>query len=152
MPETIRFFRNEVKFRLSGATLIRPWLSKVARKEGRRIGELNYIFCTDEYLLDMNREHLGHDYYTDIITFDLSEGKRRKIASAEPIIGDIYISVDRVKENAESYGVSFIVELQRVMVHGLLHLTGYKDKTKAEKAAMRLKEDACLSLLDGKRG
>mgnify|MGYP006292505977 FL=1 len=140
MPEKIRFFRNGVRFRLTESGLLKKWLEKVAHKEGGRLEGLNYIFCTDTFLLEMNRTHLGHDYFTDIITFDLS-------VDSGLITGDIYISVDRVRENATEFKEPFSRELQRVMVHGLLHLLGYKDKTKAEKEAMRRKEEACLSLL-----
>ena len=142
MPDNIRLIRNEVRLRIPAASKIPGWLKAIARKEKARIGELNYIFCTDEFLLSINQEHLGHDFYTDIITFDLSEGKG-------PVMGEIYISVDRVRENAATFDVSFSMELYRVMAHGLLHLLGYKDKKKEEKAKMRLKEDACLSLLLG---
>ena len=142
MPETIRFIRNEVRLRIPAASKIPGWLRSIARKERARIGELNYIFCSDQYLLALNREHLGHDYFTDIITFDLSEDRGT-------MMGEIYISVDRVRENASTFGVSFSTELYRVMAHGLLHLLGYKDKKKEDKAKMRLKEDACLSLLLG---
>lgn len=114
------------------------WLEKIAIRESREIGELNYIFCSDDYLLKVNQEYLNHDFFTDIITFDYSESH---------IEGDIYISVDRVKENAMSIEVSFKNELHRVLAHGLLHLLGYKDKSEKERKEMRLKEEACLSLL-----
>lgn len=142
MPDRIRFIRHEVRFRMSHATKIPAWLKTIAKRERSRIGALTYIFSSDEYLLEMNRQHLGHDYYTDIITFDLSEVKNQ-------VDGEIYISVDRVRENATTYGVSFPEELCRVMAHGLLHLLGYKDKRKDEKVTMRKKEDACLSLILG---
>jgi probable rRNA maturation factor len=108
--------------------------------EGFELEELNYIFCSDEYLHQMNLTYLNHDTLTDIITFDNSE--------AEQIIeGDIFISIDRVKENSEEFDVLFETELHRVLVHGLLHLFGYKDKSEREKVLMREKEEACLSLL-----
>src|ERR1044071_3674818 len=102
------------------------------------LGDVNVIFCSDDYLLEMNREHLDHDYYTDIITFDYSE---------EAVVsGDLFISVDRVSDNASGLSVSFLDELNRVCVHGLLHLCGYKDKSEAEELLMRSKEDEMLAL------
>lgn len=100
---------------------------------------LNYIFCTDDYLLAINQSHLNHNYYTDIITFDTSFGQ-------DGISGDVYISIDRVKENAITLGEDFDRELHRVMIHGFLHLIGFRDKTKTDKTNMRKKEEACLSL------
>ncbi len=97
------------------------------------------ILCSDEYLLDINKKFLSHDYYTDIITFDYTEGKR--------ISGELYISIDRVKENAKQLGVSFPNELHRVMIHGVLHLCGYKDKTRKDREMMRTKEDQKLKML-----
>ena len=104
------------------------------------LSNINYIFCSDDYLLTINQEHLNHDYYTDIITFDLSE-KENNIES------DIFISIDRVKENAKNNHVKFHIELYRVLIHGVLHLLGFNDKNEEEKLIMREKEDACLSLL-----
>lgn len=112
------------------------WLSDVAAAEKTTINSLTYIFCSDEYLLDINIKYLGHDYYTDIITFPYQEG-----TSLE---SDMYISIDRVKENAEDYNEIFDTELRRVMVHGLLHLLGYGDKTDAEIQTMRQKEEEYL--------
>lgn len=114
----------------------------IAEKEGFGMGPLSYCFCSDDHLLEINKEYLQHNYYTDIITFDLSDG-------ASSIEGDIYISVDRVKENAKNMGVSTRMELMRVMVHGLLHLMGYKDKTPGQKSKMRKQEDLYLLLFDG---
>lgn len=109
-------------------------------KEGNKCGsEVNFIFCSDDDLLEINRKHLDHDYYTDIITFDLSEKGSCKLVS------DIYISVDRVKENAKTEQVSTAIELQRVIFHGLLHLIGYKDKTKRQEEEMRSMEEKWLS-------
>ncbi len=116
------------------------WLLAVAEKEGADIEELNYIFCTDDYLLEINKTHLEHDYYTDVITFD------NRMLSTDPIAGDIFISYDRVRENAEDFEASIDQELARVMVHGLLHLIGYGDKTSEQASTMREKENYYLSL------
>lgn len=104
------------------------------------LGNVAYVFCSDEYLLEMNQEHLKHDYYTDIITFDYTEGKI--------IAGDIFISVDRVQENADLNAVSFEQELRRVMIHGILHLLGLRDKKKEDQKAMRLAENQALVLFE----
>jgi probable rRNA maturation factor len=109
------------------------WLENVAKSESKSISSLTYIFCSDDYLLDINNSYLGHDYYTDIITFPYKEG--------DDVESDLYISLDRVKENAEDYHVSYDNELKRVMVHGLLHLFGYGDKTEEDIRTMREKED-----------
>ena len=113
---------------------LKSFLADLARKERKQLDELSIVFCSDEYLLDINREHLAHDYYTDIITFDLSATKDAGIT------GELYISIDRVKENATQFGFSFTQELHRVIFHGLLHLCGYKDKKQADIAMMRKKE------------
>ena len=119
---------------------LKTFLPVLAKKEGRVLEALNYVFCSDDYLLDMNRQFLQHDYYTDIITFDLG------VPGAKGIVGEVYISIDRVKDNARSLGVSFEDELVRVVCHGLLHLCGYRDKKKAEQVAMRQAEDKYLKL------
>jgi len=137
--ESIFFFKEDTSYQLKQRAEIRLWLQLIARKEKYTIAELNYIFCSDEYLLQVNKDYLNHDYYTDIITFDNSEKK-------SSIEGDIFISIDRVRENSSIQKTSLKDELHRVMAHGLLHLTGYKDKTSAEKEIMRKKEDASLSL------
>ena len=116
------------------------WLENTVKTEGYDLISLSYIYCSDEYLYKINLEYLEHDYYTDIITFDNSEDQ----ASIE---GDLFISVDRVTENAKNQSISFSEEINRVMIHGVLHLLGYKDKTDAEKLIMREKENAYLSLL-----
>ncbi len=115
------------------------WLSDVANKEDKKLGELNIVFCSDDYLLQMNQEHLGHDYYTDIITFDYVEGS--------VLSGDLFISVDRVKDNAASFEVEIKQELLRVVVHGFLHLAGYRDKTEVEEIEMRSKENTYLKIV-----
>lgn len=118
---------------------ILDWYSKVANQEEKVLGDLTIIFCPDDYLLEVNREHLDHDYYTDIITFDYSDF---------PIVsGDLFISVDRVKENATDFNVSFEHELHRVIIHGFLHLCGYFDKTNEDELLMRSKENQALSLI-----
>ena len=118
---------------------ILDWYSKVANQEEKVLGDLTIIFCSDDYLLEVNREHLDHDYYTDIITFDYSD--------FPTVSGDLFISVDRVKENATDFNVSFEHELHRVIIHGFLHLCGYFDKTNEDEFLMRSKENQALSLI-----
>lgn len=137
----INFFEEGIKFVLSNPSQIRDWLIDIAQSEGFEIEEINYVFCSDEYLLQINQQYLNHDYYTDIITFDNSE-------SFQVITSDIFISIERVAENASALQVSPDKELHRVIIHGLLHLLGYGDKTDNEIRSMRQKEDACLSLLN----
>jgi rRNA maturation RNase YbeY len=136
----IYFFAEEVTYPLSEdqEKNISAWIQKVVELEKHTIGCINYIFCSDEYLHNINLSHLKHDTYTDIITFDYCENNI--------ITTDIFISVDRVKENAKKFKKTFIEELCRVMVHGVLHLVGYKDKTKTEQTIMREKEDFYLTL------
>ena len=138
MP-AIRFFYEEVKFRLSKTTSVRSWIKHVILLEHKTSGELNYIFCSDNELASINSQFLNHDAYTDIITFDGKEDDGQ-------IQGDIYISIDRIKENSSKFETQFISELHRVMIHGVLHLIGYSDKTKSERQVMRNKEEAYLSL------
>ena len=114
------------------------WLNLVSNNENFLIGDISYIFCSDTYLLDINKQYLDHDYFTDIITFDYTEDS--------VISGDMFISIDRVKENAISFNVSFLDELYRVIVHGILHLCGYKDKSDSDALLMREKEDQALLL------
>ena len=116
------------------------WLSSCITDLGYNLGELSIIFCNDEYLLEINKKHLNHDYYTDIITFNYNVGKK--------LNGDLFISVDRIKENANSFNENFSVELFRVIIHGVLHLCGFNDKTKDEQKEMRSKENHYLSLID----
>ncbi|WP_339813573.1 rRNA maturation RNase YbeY [uncultured Imperialibacter sp.] len=136
----ITFFSEDVSFKLSSPNKIRRWIKEVIHLEKQTLSEISYIFCSDDYLHNMNVQYLNHDTLTDIITFDNSEQE-------ELIEGDIFISVDRVKENATQLNLPFDTELHRVMIHGILHLCGYKDKTSADNELMRKKEDACLSLL-----
>jgi rRNA maturation RNase YbeY len=131
-------FISKNAFRLEAEQKTATWLEKIALSEDREVGEVQYVFCDDEQLLELNREFLDHDTYTDIIGFDYSVGKILQ--------GEIHISTERVKENARQYDTSFENELRRVMAHGLLHFCGYKDKTKAEKAEIREKEDEKLKL------
>ena len=125
-------FHTETNFELDTPELYREWLQTVIRENSFLLGALNYIFCDDEYLLKLNQEHLDHDTYTDIISFDYSSGKE--------VSGDIYISIERVRDNAKIYEEGFHTELKRVMAHGVLHLMGYKDKTDEEAGIMRDKE------------
>lgn len=139
LTESIEFNLVDLSYTLRNKTAIRNWIIKTAQKEKKKVGQLAFNFCTDEYLLQVNREHLNHDYYTDIITFDFS---------SHPIIaGDIYISIDRVKDNAKAEVKTLTNELHRVIIHGVLHLCGYKDKKPSESRLMREKEDYYLSLL-----
>ncbi len=131
-------FNYETEFTLENEEAISGWISNVIKSEDKKEGEINYIFCDDEYLLEINKEHLQHDYYTDIISFDYSVGNE--------INGDMFISVDRVKENAEDFNVTFEEELKRVIVHGVLHYCGYKDKLEADELLMRSKEDEKLAM------
>lgn len=142
----IRFFSEDIVFDLKGKRAISKWLRSVASENGYQIGEMNYIFCSDPYILDINQKFLGHDYYTDIITFDNSEdyliekGKRG-------VSADIYISIDTVRSNGQEYGEGFEKELHRVIVHGLLHLIGYDDVTPAKQKKMRAAENRALEML-----
>jgi len=138
--KVIRFFYEELDvFKISNPLITKKWLLLIANGENQKIEGINYVFCNDEYLYKINLEYLNHDTYTDIVTFDNSEEEDR-------IEGDIFISVDRVKENAITNNTAFKEELKRVMAHGLLHLFGYNDKTADEQKVMRKKEEACLSL------
>jgi probable rRNA maturation factor len=140
MPKlSINFFNEDVTYTLKNKATIREWINSAIIAEGYLLEELNFIFCSDEYLWRMNQQFLDHDTYTDVITFDNSE-------RLKTINGDIFISIDRVKDNAGENHVPAADELCRVMVHGTLHLLGYKDKTKAAKTRMTAKEDHYLSL------
>ena len=132
----IQYFYEDTDFVFRGKTLNSKWLRLVAESEIKRIGSISVIFCSDNYILDVNQKYLQHDYFTDIITFDYCEGDR--------LSGDLFISVDSVRENSLEYGTEFKDELNRVIVHGLLHLIGYDDHTEEETALMRKKEDYFL--------
>ena len=143
----VRFFSEDIPFNLKGKRKISKWLKTVAALEGYALGEMNYIFCSDQYLLDINKKFLGHDYLTDIITFDNSEDFLME-KGREGVSADIYISIDTVRANGESYGEGFERELLRVIAHGLLHLIGYDDVTESKQKKMRAAENRCLKLYD----
>lgn len=132
----VSYFTEDITFPFKLKRLTSKWLKFVAHNEARRLGDISIIFCSDQYILDVNRKYLNHDYYTDIITFDYCEG--------DLLSGDLFISIDSVRENAAFYGTAFENELNRVIVHGVLHLIGYDDHTEEEIALMRSKEDFYL--------
>ncbi|MGG9963982.1 rRNA maturation RNase YbeY [Ferruginibacter sp. SUN106] len=134
----IQFFFLQQNIALAERTTLKAFINGIFKKEKRKLQSLTYIFCSDEYLLEINKSHLKHNYYTDIITFDLS-------GTPEAITGEIYISTDRVRDNAAIQGVTIKEELHRVIFHGALHLCGYKDKTPSDAKQMRVAEDRCLS-------
>ena len=134
----VSFYNQDTPFAFKYKRLTSKWLKEVAASEAKKLGPVSVIFCSDNYLLDVNIKYLGHDYYTDIITFDYCEG--------DVLSGDLFISVDSVRENASFYGVEFDTELNRVIVHGLLHLIGYDDHSEEDIAMMRSKENYYLSL------
>lgn len=136
----VNFFNQDCKFNFRQRTLTRKWLKLAAESEIKRLGDISVIFCSDSYILEINRKYLSHDYYTDIITFDYCEG--------DTLSGDLFISVDSVRENADEYGTEFENELNRVIIHGLLHLIGYDDHSEKDIAQMRSKENYYLSLRD----
>ncbi|MDO1502169.1 rRNA maturation RNase YbeY [Winogradskyella maritima] len=130
-------FHYEIPFNLDNEKQVSDWISETILSENLKEGEINYIFCSDDYLHKINVEFLNHDTLTDIISFDYSAGKE--------LHGDIYVSVDRVKENAETFATEFTNEMARVIIHGILHFCGYKDKSEDEEKAMRSKEDFYLA-------
>ena len=134
----VRFFSVKTQFTLKNQKKIALWLRSISAMEKQKIEFIHYIFCSDNYLADLNRKYLNHTTLTDILSFDYSDSGRIK--------GEIYISIPRVKENAKIFNQGFETELRRVLSHGLLHFMGYGDKTKSQKARMRSKEEACLSL------
>ena len=135
----VHYHTEDCRYRLPEKRRTSTWLNEVAAEEGYRMGEVNYIFCSAQRLLEMNRQFLGHDYFTDIITFDYSDLKGEGV-----IHGDIYIDIETVRDNARIYGVSWLNEMRRVVVHGVLHLCGQKDKTPRANAQMHRKEDKYL--------
>jgi probable rRNA maturation factor len=137
----VNFFTEEISFNLSQKLRRKSWLKKIAASEDFKIGELNYIFCSDEYLLQINVDYLNHDTYTDIITFDNSEEEKT-------IEGDIFISIDRVRDNASKHNQDEETELSRVLSHGLFHLMGYKDKSKEQAQLMRSQEEMAIQLYE----
>ena len=134
----IRYYYEDTDFIFKNKTLNSRWLRLVAESEIKRVGDISIIFCSDNYILDINQKYLQHDYFTDIITFDYCQDDR--------LSGDLFISVDSVRENSIEYGTDFPDELNRVIVHGILHLIGYDDHTDEEIAEMRKKENYYLSL------
>jgi rRNA maturation RNase YbeY len=135
----VTFNNQSCDFKLKEKAKLKLWIKTVTEKESCKLGTINYIFCTDDELLEINVKHLNHNTFTDIITFDYSEAKT--------IHSDIFISIDRVTENSKKFKVTFENELHRVIIHGILHLCGYKDKSKADAELMRKMENASLDLL-----
>lgn len=139
LTEAIQFVNEDVDFELGKKTLLRHWIQQIIQNENSHLASITYIFCSDEYLHQINLDYLNHDTYTDIITFSLSE---------DEIESDIFISIDRVKENASQFNIDFHTELRRVMIHGVLHLCGFKDKTSEEQEHMTAKENEALNILE----
>ena len=137
--DQINFFYEDTGFELIHKEIITSWIEHTIQSENHKLSEINYVFCSDEYLHQINVDYLQHDYYTDIITFDNSEEKGI-------VESDIFVSVERVQDNAQDQGIPFEDELRRVIIHGVLHLLGYNDKSDTEQATMREKENAYLSL------
>ena len=135
----IQFFFLQKNISIAHRAILKKFITDIFKRERKKLENLAYIFCSDEYLLEINKSHLKHNYYTDIITFDLSE-------SPDAISGEIYISTDRVRDNATTLGVTIKEELHRVIFHGALHLCGYKDKTPKDVKQMRSVEDKCLKV------
>jgi len=138
MP-SIHFFEEDIRFKLKNKNKVKAWIKSTIAAEGYKLQELNYVFCSDSYLLTINQQYLNHDTYTDIVTFDNSEKKGI-------IEGDIFISIERIRENAEKFGAGETNELHRVIIHGALHLLGYKDKKTTDKQMMTSKEDYYLGI------
>ncbi len=139
----LEFFNQDISFKLPNPRKTKSWIRQVIALENKSLAHLNYIFCSDDYLLSINQQYLNHDTFTDIITFDNSEEEGA-------IEGDVFISIERVRANAAELKKPFEEELHRVLIHGVLHLLGHTDKSPSEKSAMRKKEDAYLSLLQNK--
>jgi probable rRNA maturation factor len=138
-PNNIFFHTEDISFALENENATSNWLVKLVESHNKKVGELNYVFCSDNYLLKLNQEHLKHDYFTDIITFDYCE--------KDLISGDLFISIDRTNENAKTFGKTQTNELNRVIAHGLLHLLGFKDKTAEEISEIRTMEEQALNML-----
>lgn len=137
---SIQFHSEDVDFKLNNQSLVADWIAKCITQRGKNLLLINYIFCSDEYLLEVNRKHLNHDYYTDIITFDNSFDENE-------VLADIFISIDRVRDNAAELNLMFNDELNRVIIHGVLHLLGWEDSSAELKEKMRLEEDKCLKII-----
>ena len=135
----IRYFYEDTDFQFKPKSLTKQWLKTVAASEMKKIGNVNVIFCSDNYILDVNIRYLSHDYFTDIITFDYCEGNT--------LHGDIFVSLDTVRSNAAEFGATFDNELHRILIHGILHLCGQADKTPEARAEMTRKENDALTLL-----
>jgi len=142
MEQTLQFFSEEIEFTLDKEDSVRNWILFVIDRHGKKAGEISYIFCSDEYLLALNKEHLKHDYYTDILTFAYAP------ADAPELHSDIYISIDRVKDNADSLKISVEDELHRVLIHGVLHLLGFDDQGEGAQEDMRMRENEALAQRD----
>ena len=138
----VHYHTDDCRYRLPEKRRTSAWLTQVAAEEGYRLGEVNYIFCSAEHLLEMNRQFLGHDYFTDVITFDYSDRKVEKV-----VAGDVFIDVETVADNARIYGATKLQEMRRILAHGLLHLCGQKDKTPTAERQMHRKEDKYLAQL-----
>lgn len=136
----INYFFEDTNFKFNKRRATSKWLKSAIALENKKLGDISIIYCSDDYLLEINKQYLSHDYYTDVITFNYCEG--------DLISGDIFISVDTIKANAEEYGASFDNELCRVMVHGILHLIGYDDDCESNQLIMRQKEDFYLERYD----
>lgn len=136
---SIQYFSEDVPVPKLKRRVTSQWIKQVIASEGKRVGDVSFIFCSDSYLLDVNKKYLEHDYFTDIITFDYVEGL--------VISGDIFISIDRVNENSVEFKTTVTDELNRILIHGILHLLGYKDKQKKDKLLMTEKEDFYLNVL-----
>lgn len=137
--QSVHFYFDKVNLTLKNRRRLKDYISTLIKKEKRHLNTLNYIFCSDKALLEINRKHLGHDFYTDVVTFDLS-------SSSKEIFADIYISAERVRANAKELELSLKEEIHRVMFHGLLHLCDYNDKTRKQRVEIKKKEDYYLSL------
>ena len=135
----IAYYAEEVRLPAIKKKAVGDWIRKVAALYGKRAGDISYIFCSDEKILEVNKQYLQHDYYTDIITFDYSEGTK--------ISGDLFISLDTVKSNSDMFGTNYVEELHRIIIHGVLHLCGINDKGPGEREIMTAKENEALTLL-----
>jgi rRNA maturation RNase YbeY len=137
---SIIYFAEDVSFPKLKKRKTSGWIKKVIISEGKSVGEISFIFCSDNYILEVNKKYLNHDYYTDIITFDYVE--------CDKINGDIFISTDRVRDNANAFSKTFNNEMNRILIHGVLHLLGYKDKNRKDKSLMTKMEDIYLKVLE----
>lgn len=143
----INFLYQDTSYRLKNISLTKRWINNICLANGRKPGEVNILFCSDEHILSLNRQYLQHDYYTDIITFDTSS-----YLNKTSICGDIVISVDTVRENSKIYSATFEEEMHRVIIHGILHLLGFDDLTEEQKTEMRKKENEALIIFNNEFG